>query len=173
MASRAVANFKYHQLRGIAAHRKKTFYNLVSPFLPDLACLAVSKLISSPNALHELCRLLGVAARDFLTQTLHLTLPPFVVHEQEIALQKIAEQVGFNIATLLVKHAAPVLTKTFLHPKADSIFAFIQGQVAKTNKQVEGHSIVQSCLLNLICELVSVLGDTEQLEGRDVSYRQP
>ncbi|KAH7105864.1 hypothetical protein BKA62DRAFT_809018 [Auriculariales sp. MPI-PUGE-AT-0066] len=159
------------QLRGIAAHKKKTFYSLVSPYLADLACFAASTLIISPVPLHELCRLLGLTPRDFFLQTLQHTLPSFTVQQQDIVLARIAEQVGSNVTTLLVKNAAAVLAQTFLSKDSEKIFAFVQHEVEKgSGKKVEAQSIVHSCLLLLVCELVSLLGDTELLEGREAVH---
>ncbi|EJD53664.1 hypothetical protein AURDEDRAFT_53550 [Auricularia subglabra TFB-10046 SS5] len=158
------------QLRNLAAYRKKSFYNIISPFLPEISCLVVSKLKAAPLMLVEFCQLLGLKPADFLTQTLQHTLPGLVHDLDAGTLEKLSADLGRSLPTLIVSNAHMILTRAFLSNNTDIVFEFILAllhQDANPKAQVKGDTFVRSCVLALVCELVCCLGDTDQMEGRD------
>lgn len=156
----------------MASHHKKSFYTLLSPFMPEIACLVVvAKLTDAPATLSEFCRILSIAPVDFIAQTLQYTLPALVVERDAAALATISQQIHRSVATLLLSNSHLVLARTFLSTDSDAVFEFVLTQLTKDadgGAVISGETLVRSCVLPLVCELVCCLGDTDQLEGRDV-----
>ncbi|KZW04164.1 hypothetical protein EXIGLDRAFT_758462 [Exidia glandulosa HHB12029] len=168
-----VRGLAHLQLRSIAAHYKKSMYSLISPFMPEISRLVVGKLTTSPATLIEFCRIASTSPMDFITQTLHHTLP-VIVHQRDAAtLARISQETSRSMPALLLgdSHLSVILRMAFMSNDSDEVLEFIIVQLTKDahgGETVRGETLVRSCILPLICELVCCLGDTAQLEGRDV-----
>ncbi|EIN10974.1 hypothetical protein PUNSTDRAFT_63830 [Punctularia strigosozonata HHB-11173 SS5] len=157
----------YTQLQVLAKCHNTTQYKLVAPYQSRIAPMLVSRICTDPSLIVETCRFLLTTPGSLIASTLAFTLPPIFAKGDLRVLEKVGEATGRKPSSL------------FLGDLQHSILAYIyllRGPV-QTNRALEfvlrvlkdaagGETInlrdvVKSCSMQLIAELVVVLGDAD------------
>jgi serine/threonine-protein kinase ATR len=156
------------QLRKIAQNRCKSPYNLIFPYMSDVAPLVVSRLCTHPLLLRETCQLFTMGQAGFLSMTLAHTLPHVVANRDAKVLQRIAEHVQEAPASLLVNHMELVLPHIFLlqdSSETEAALKFIAQTISSdaNGRKIHVDQIIKSCVVDLLTTLVISLGDDSEI----------
>jgi len=139
----------------------------VVPFL-------AARLCTHPSFLTELCRFLSISPADFLTLTLSRTLPYLFANCDSKALGEIAKELSRKPSSLFLKYSHDILAYVFLLSSDDQMkraIAFILKVLreAADNGTIAIHSVVTSCVVPLLAELVVAMGDEDPEKAKKVS----
>ena len=136
--------------------------NTIAPHL-------VRRIISEPDGLIEFCRFLAITVDAFLKLSLRYTLPPLLADGESKALVAIAQAV-FNdtrLSVLVFEQPARILSHVLMLQGI--------GQTTKTLKLISDTmkaelpdpqtfnlwTLIAGCMVNIIAELVTALGDED------------
>jgi serine/threonine-protein kinase ATR len=138
---------------------------MIAPFL-------VSRICSQPSLLAESCRFLCVSPSDFLTANLPRTLPYLFGHCDRKVLETIARDLSKKVSMLFLNHSHEILAYVFqlsATGQTAKALAFILQILndAADNVTIDAQSVVKSCVVPLLAELVIVMGD-ENAERAEV-----
>lgn len=146
------------------------------PYLDKIAPFIVSRVCSQPVLLLEYSRLVSVAPKDFMTITLPRTLPPIVASRDFKVLQKIAHDLSLKPSLMLLKHSHEILAHIFLLQNSSEtnkalhfIVQVLKEARADTTIDIDIQSVVKSCVVPLLAELVVKLGHEDPLVSQCVS----
>jgi serine/threonine-protein kinase ATR len=144
-------------------HHKTTPYGLLSQFMSDVAPYLVSRIYTQPNLLAEACRFLCQTTTDFLSTTLSSTLPVLFASCDARTLEQISKEVSRKTSHLFLSHSASILAYIFLLPDHDqstqALNFIVQVLIdAAESNNIDIQSIVKSCVVPLLTELIVVLG---------------
>lgn len=165
----------YTQLSKLARHHKKPPYALVLPFFPRVAPHIVLRKCTRPTLLAETCQFLSVRPRDFLSVTLPWTLPFVFANCDNRVLEEISTELEKTPASFFISHSHDILSFVFrLQGPGETRKAliFIVNVVAPESTMVDIKSIVGSCLVALLAELVVVLGDENEEHAASDALRK-
>ncbi|KAH8834205.1 hypothetical protein DL96DRAFT_1579811 [Flagelloscypha sp. PMI_526] len=151
----------YLQIQSISSTHNKKLYALVLPHLTLIApCI-----VMQPTVLHEFCLLSSLAPRDFLSTTLSRTLPGLFARVEENVLNFIKKEVGLNVGELFRRYPREILAEIFLVESEsqtkralDYLVKVFSKDSDSNGKRVGMEMIVKSSLVELLSELVAVLG---------------
>lgn len=153
------------QLSNLAKQHKKPPYALVLPFFPCIAPYVVLRKCTKPLLLTETCQFLSVRPRDFLSVTLSWTLPFIFANCEQRVLGEISAELEKSSASLFLGHTHDILSFVFrLQGPGETKKAldFIMNVVSPESATVDMKSIVGSCLVPLLSDLVVVLGSPNE-----------
>ncbi|KAI6024462.1 hypothetical protein EDC04DRAFT_2869391 [Pisolithus marmoratus] len=165
----------YTQLSKLARHHQKPPYALVLPFFPRVAPHVVLRKCTKPTLLAETCQFLSVRPRDFLSVTLPWTLPFVFANCDTKVLEEISTELEKTPASFFLSHSHDILSFVFrLQGPGETrkALAFIVNVVAPESTMVDIKSIVGSCLVPLLAELVVVLGDENEEHAASDALRK-
>ncbi|OBZ70466.1 Serine/threonine-protein kinase atr [Grifola frondosa] len=156
--------FEIKFLVALAKYHKKTPYSLVSPFMDHIAPYLVARLCTQAYLLSEFCRFISVSPGDFLSVTLNRTLPQLFASCDLKVLEAISAEIGQTPAYLLIDQTHHILAYVFRLPNVgqiNKVLAFILNilRSATRDDTIDTATLVRSCLVPLLGELVIVLGD--------------
>lgn len=129
----------------------------IAPFL-------VSRIHSVPGLLVEYCRLVGMNPADFINITLPKTLPSLVGNRDRRALETIAKHLKTKLSYLLLKNSHEILAHVFLLSTAsetNTALAFVVQILSEEQREasIDLHSVVKSCVVPLLAEIVITMGN--------------
>jgi serine/threonine-protein kinase ATR len=155
------------QLLAVAKSHGKSPYTLVAPYLSLVAPLIVSRICSQPSLLAESCRFLCISPSEFLSVTLSRTLPHLFAWCEYKALETIARDLSKKISSLFLNYSHNILAFVFQLPgqgptqkSLDFILQVLRD--AADNVTIDVQSVVKSCVVPLLAELVIVMGDENE-----------
>lgn len=145
-------------------YHKKSPWGLVSPYLLQVAPHVVSCMCSQPSMLTETCHFLSVATSDFISTTLQHTLPPLFASCEIKVLEQVAHSTSTKVSSLFLNNSHDVLAHIFLlkgPAQTNKALSFILQllQNAADNESIDLQSVVKSCLVPLLAQLVIGMGD--------------
>ena len=116
------------------------------------------------SILTEACHFLSIIPPDFISATLHYTLPPLFASCDSKVLEQVAKHVNIKVSHLFLKRSADILAYIFLLKESthtDRALTFILQllRTAADNASIDMQSIVKSCLVPLLAQLVIAMGD--------------
>ncbi|KAE9410202.1 hypothetical protein BT96DRAFT_913020 [Gymnopus androsaceus JB14] len=163
-------------LAAVKSHNKTSAYPLLLPYMAKIAPFLVARMCSEPAILSETCRLMCISISDFLRTTMSKTLPSLFANQEYAVLEAIGKEVNHRPSTLFLHHCHEVLAHVFLLDSAkrtqvglNSIASLLSSAASsggqKTNVDIQG--VVKSCLIPLLAELVTSLGDRNQREEQN------
>lgn len=131
----------------------------VAPFL-------VSRICTHPSLLVESCRFLSVSPEDFISVTLNRTLPQLFASCETKVLDEISNETGKTLASLFINHSYAILAHVFCLQgpgQTHKVLLFILNilKEAAGDVAIDMTSVVRSCIVPLLAELVIVLGDDD------------
>lgn len=146
---------------------KKSPWALVSPHLSQVAPHLVSCMCSQPSMLTETCHFLSVATSDFISATLHHTLPPLFASCDIKVLEQVAHSTSAKVSSLFLNNSHDILAYIFLlkgPAQTNKALSFILALLRKAagNESIDVQSVVKSCLVPLLAQLVIGMGDENQ-----------
>jgi serine/threonine-protein kinase ATR len=164
---------------GLAKHHKRTPYALVSPYMHEVAPFVVSRMCTHPGLLRETCSFLSKDPADLISVTLPRTLPQLFATCELRVLREIAKDLGTKLSYLFLNHSHQILAHLFLLQgpgQTNRALSFVIKHLVEDtghNGKIDTHSIIHSCLVPLLVELVIVMGseDKEQAEMVCASFR--
>ncbi|KAF8165694.1 hypothetical protein B0H34DRAFT_690087 [Crassisporium funariophilum] len=151
------------QILAVTKHHNKTPYSLVLPFMDQIAPFIITRLSTHPDLIGEACRLMSIAPADFIAITLPRTLPQLFASCDQRVLEIIAKESSLKASSLLLKHSHGILAHIFLLPNQASTTKALNFVIKiltdATNSSIDVQSVVKSCVVPLLAELVVVMGD--------------
>ncbi|KAI0340807.1 hypothetical protein BDW22DRAFT_1397789 [Trametopsis cervina] len=164
----------YMQLCAVAKHHKKSHYNLFAPYMDRIAPFLASRICKHPSALVEGCRFLSVTPHDFLSVTLAHTLPQIFADQDRQSLEAIAAATQKRCHALFLAHESKILARAFMAPKPGqtrAILGFITAVLvdAAGGERIDIDSVLKSCLVQLIAELVMYMGDEDMVVAEAIN----
>ena len=146
-------------------------YKLIHPFHDQIAPFIIKRLHQQPDLLGQACQVMSIAPADFITITLPRTLPELFATCDQKFLDAITKTLSTKASTLLLKHSHSILAHIFLLPgqsaTTKALKFVIKVLTDATSSTIDIQSVVKSCVVPLLAELVVVLGD----ENRDVAQQ--
>lgn len=146
--------------------------------MDQVAPFAVQRLLSQPEIITETCNLLDTTPGNFVETSFHRILPDlFANGEQRILdaiLTLLPERRERTPANLFLVHPHSILAHIFLLPtqaQTNKGLNFVT-QVVRTaakSSTIDIQSVLKTCLVPLLAELVVVMGDVEETVARQVS----
>ncbi|KAG0703892.1 hypothetical protein DFH29DRAFT_981716 [Suillus ampliporus] len=157
----------YTQLLEIAKKQRKSPYVLVSPYISQVASFVVSRKCTNPTLIFETCRFLSVHPTDFISVTLSKTLPHLFANSEGKVLEDISKELGKTTPSLFLNHSHEILAHVYQqHGPAQTTrsLTFITNILsdAAAVGNIDIQSIVKSCVVPLLANLVVVLGDENE-----------
>ncbi|CAA7258548.1 unnamed protein product [Cyclocybe aegerita] len=150
----------------IAKYHNKTPYSLVLPYLDQAAPFIIQRLPMQPVLLTEACRLMSIAPADFIMITLPHTLPEVFATGDQKVLDAITKELSTRAPALLLKHSHTILAHIFMLRSQSATTKALNFVVKVVNdasrSKIDIQSIVKSCVVPLLAELVMVMGDDNQ-----------
>lgn len=152
-----------HKILAIAAHWRMAPYKLIHPYQDQIAPFVIKRLSTQPDILGEACRVMTIAPADFITITLPHTLPQIFASCDQKVLDQITKTLHIKASTLLLKHSHGILAHIFLLPSqaatTKALNFVIKVLTDATSSAIDIQSVVKSCVVPLLAELVVVMGD--------------
>ncbi|KAJ4479010.1 hypothetical protein J3R30DRAFT_3881305 [Lentinula aciculospora] len=161
----------YMQIMTAAKNHKKTSaYPLLLPYMDKIAPFLVSRMCLQPTMISETCRLMCISVTDFLRTTLAKTLPALFASREQAVLEAIAKELGQTPSSMFLHNSHRILAHVYrLDQGTQLALDFItkilsSAAVAQKGKMttVDAQSITKSCIIPLLAELVTSLGDHNQ-----------
>lgn len=152
----------------VAKYHKKTPYTLILPFMDTVSPFLISRMCTQPLLLMEACRLMSVVPSDFISITLPRTLPQLFANCELKTIEAIAKDLSTKPSSLLLKHSPEILAHVFLLSgtgpthKALTFIVKVLTDATQHTVSIDIQSVVKSCIVPLLAELVIVMGDENQ-----------
>jgi serine/threonine-protein kinase ATR len=130
--------------------------------MDQIAPFIITRFSSQPDLLGEACRVMSIAPIDFIGITLPRTLPELFASCDQRVLELIAKELSTKASSLLLKHSHGILAHIFLSNQATTTKALnfvIKVLTDATSSVIDIQSVVKSCVVPLLAELVIVMGD--------------
>ncbi|KAK7062299.1 Serine/threonine-protein kinase atr [Favolaschia claudopus] len=156
----------YMQIIAAAEHHKKSVMALLLPYFDQIAPFLVLRMCTQPELLVESCRMMHAAPEDFLSTTLPRTLPHLFAACDVRVIEAIGKALNSKPSTLLLNNSAEILAHLFLlrgpgqTKKAMSCLLNVLMDSAN-QKGIDTQSVVKSSIVQLIAQLVIVMGDED------------
>ncbi|KAJ7156082.1 hypothetical protein C8R43DRAFT_884346 [Mycena crocata] len=152
------------QIIAVAEHHSKSVMAVMLPYFDQIAPFLILRMCTQPQLLVEACRIMYVVPEDFISTTLARTLPHLFAACEVRVIEAIGKALNAKPSTLLLNHSADILAHLFLlrgpgqTNKAMSCLLDVLMDSAN-QKGIDTHSVVKSSIVQLIAQLVIVLGD--------------
>ncbi|CAE7142760.1 unnamed protein product [Rhizoctonia solani] len=168
-----IKGLAYAQILELASFLNKAPFQLLSPYFKQITPLIVDRLSTSSSALHDVCQLLTVSPRDFLTYTRASALAAAIRSCNRAVIDVIAGHVEQSTGALLLENAQEYLTEILLTGDEasvrrsmsflcrDVLNEIIQRRTRKADGMTEAR-LLGSCGAPLIGELVIQLGSEDK-----------
>ncbi|PPQ63137.1 hypothetical protein CVT24_005777 [Panaeolus cyanescens] len=181
-ANPVVKGSAYIQIHALCKLHKKVPYSLVLPYLNQIIPFIVQRLPAQPEILADTCSLLNISKEHLLSISLPLTLPDLFANSEQKVLDSIRKEVNAlrrdtdssrkeeeaTTAHLFFNHSHKILARIFMSQSQAStnkglsfVIQVVKSEVASSTIDIQ--SIVKSCLVPLLAELVVVLGGEETI----------
>ncbi|KAJ7849841.1 hypothetical protein B0H14DRAFT_3085988 [Mycena olivaceomarginata] len=146
------------QIIAVAEHHNKSVMAVMLPYFDQIAPFLVLRMCTHPELLAESCRIMHVSPQDFISTTLPRTLPHLFAACEVRVIEAIGNALNSKPSTLLLNHSADILAHLFLLRGP--------GQTDKAmttllDKGIDTQSVVKSSIVQLIAQLVIVMGDED------------
>ncbi|KAJ7771049.1 hypothetical protein DFH07DRAFT_734832 [Mycena maculata] len=158
------------QIIAVAEHHNKSVMAVMLPYFDQIAPFLILRMCTQPELLVEACRIMYVLPEDFISTTLARTLPHLFAACEVRVIEAIGKALNTKPSTLLLNHSADILAHLFLlrgpgqTNKALSCLLNVLMDSAN-QKEIDTHSVVKSSIVQLIAQLIIVMGD----ENSDVA----
>jgi len=169
-----LSSLRLWQILSLARYFQKAPYSLILPYLDQIAPFIIKRLPTQPDLLGEACRVMAIAPADFIVITLPRTLPSVFADCDRRVLDLITQELSTKASSLFIKHSHNILAYIFRLPdqpsttkalnfviqvltEATSSSVDVQNPI--TNSSIDILSVVKSCLVPMLAELVVVMGD--------------
>ncbi|KZT29389.1 hypothetical protein NEOLEDRAFT_1056118 [Neolentinus lepideus HHB14362 ss-1] len=153
----------YVQLLSLTQLKKRTPYSLISPYLGQIAPFLVSRILTEPTLLNESCRFMSISPTDFISTNLPRILPQLFATCNSKVLERIGRDLGKKPSNLFLNHSHDILAHIFLEDdfKTKAALDFIVNVLRKAAESatIDIQSVVKSCLIPLLADLIIVMGD--------------
>lgn len=131
-----------------------------------IAPYLVARICKQPLALTEGCRFLSITQHDFINVTLSYTLPQIFATRDKQCLEAISLATQKKSHALFIAHESKILARAFMAPKpgqTSAILNFITSVLtdAAGGGTIDIDSVLRSCLVNLLAELVVHMGNDD------------
>ncbi|KAF7294192.1 hypothetical protein HMN09_01147600 [Mycena chlorophos] len=155
------------QLIGIAEHYGKTLYAISLPHFDLIAPYLVLRLCSQQELIVEACKLMHTRPHDFIEVTLGKTMPSVLAQCDVRVIEAIAQILHVKPSVFLLRHKAEILSHLFLLPEkghTERSLGCLLGVLRDSAGQAEIglHIVVKSSIVELIAQLVIVLGHEDK-----------
>ncbi|KAJ2851932.1 hypothetical protein IWW36_000705 [Coemansia brasiliensis] len=167
---RAVA---MEQLLLVSQAQKQPLAQLLAYFAPQISCILASTLKSqNPSPSFAQCmQMLETSTAEFLDKHQARIVPYLFVSGNENALRAVAEILNTPLPVLCVNQAAPIFAQIFLmddqlmQQAMQRFVDLLSAESGLDQEQVEVNipSLLRSCLVNLVFNLVLALGDQDRV----------
>ncbi|KAJ7784096.1 hypothetical protein B0H16DRAFT_1296839 [Mycena metata] len=152
------------QIIAVAEHHKKSVMAVMLPYFDQIAPFLVLRMCTSPELLFEACRIMHVSPEDFISTTLPRTLPQLFAACEVKVIDAIGKALNVKPSTLLLNHSADILAHLFLlrgpGQTKNALACLLNVLTDSANqKSIDIHSVVKSSIVQLIAQLVIVMGD--------------
>ncbi|KAJ6486408.1 hypothetical protein C8R47DRAFT_1216527 [Mycena vitilis] len=156
----------YMQIMAVAAHHNKSVMAIMLPYFEKLAPFVVLKMCTQPELLVETCRAMHVSTDDFISTTLPRTLPKVFAGCEVRVIDAIGKALNSKPSTLLLPLCADILSEIFLlrgpGQTNKAMSCLLDVLMDSANQQgIDTHSVVKSSIVQLIAQLVIVMGDED------------
>ncbi|KAJ1308398.1 hypothetical protein OPQ81_004104 [Rhizoctonia solani] len=167
-----IKGLAYAQILELASFLNKAPFQLLSPYFKQITPLIVDRLSTSSSVLYDVCQLLTVSPRDFLTYTRASALAAAIKSRNRAVIDVIAGHIEQNTGALLLENAQEYLTEILLMGDEasvrksmsflcrDVLNEIIQRRTRKADGMTEAR-LLGSCGAPLIGELVIQLGSDD------------
>ncbi|KAJ6560264.1 hypothetical protein B0H19DRAFT_1146990 [Mycena capillaripes] len=154
------------QIIAVAEHHNKSVMAVMLPYFDQIAPFLVLRMCTQPELLLESCRIMHVVPEDFISTTLPRTLPHLFAACEVRVIEAIGKALNSKPSTLLLNNSPDILAHLFLlrgpgqTNKALSCLLDVLMDSAN-QKGIDIHSVVKSSIVQLIAQLVIVMGDED------------
>ena len=171
--------FTYYdaKLLSVARYRNQSPYLLVAPTFQSIAPFLISRLCDQPSLLPEACRFISIRPHYFIVRNLRRTLPILFAEAQGKVLNAIAQETGQKLSTLFLNHSHEILARILrIQAPAHStkalqfIIDILREAAGDSRGSIDIPSVIRSCIIPLLAELVICLGDDNVDEVSAVSH---
>lgn len=127
-----------------------------------------------PSMLAEACHFLSVTPSDFIAATLHHTLPPLFANCEIKVLEQVAKAASKKVSYLFLNQSHDILAYVFLlegSTRTNQALTFILQLLrnAADTASIDMQSVVKSCLVPLLAQLVVGMGNEDPSKAELVS----
>lgn len=133
--------------------------------MSQIAPKLVSRLGTQPTVLAEVCKFLSVSQGAFISVTLNHTLPHLFADRDHRTLEAIGNELREKPSLLFINYAPTILAHAFLLPpgQTNAVLSFVVHVLRETSgaSSIDIPSVVRSCIMNLLAELVIVMGQED------------
>lgn len=146
----------------IVKKHNKTPYSMIQPYLDQVAPFLLSRMCSQPVLFNEACRAIAIQPNQFIMSNLARALPQLFADCESTVIQAVAKELKTKPSTLFVKHSHKILAHVFLQQgQAKKSLNFILKTLTTDSQgaSIDSVSVVKSCLVPLLAELVISLGE--------------
>lgn len=147
--------------------------------MDQVAPYVIKELPLQPHFLRETCRIMSIAPDDFILISLPRTLPELFATCDQKVIDAIAKELETKVSTLLIQHSPGILARVFLLPSQASTTKALNFIIktltaaapsSASSSPIDVQSVVKSCLIPLLAELVVVLGDEHTGTAQQVHH---
>ncbi|KAJ6515319.1 hypothetical protein C8R45DRAFT_1139488, partial [Mycena sanguinolenta] len=154
------------QIIGVAKHHNKSVMAVMLPYFDQIAPFLVLRMCTQPELLVESCRIMHVSPEDFVSTTLPRTLPHLFAACEVRVIEAIGKALNSKPSTLLLNHSADILAHLFLlrgPGQTNKAMACLLNVLmdSANRKSIDTLSVVKSSIVQLIAQLVIVMGDED------------
>ncbi|KAF8622078.1 hypothetical protein AX15_007222 [Amanita polypyramis BW_CC] len=156
---RGLASVKFFS---IVKKHNKTPYSMIQPYLDQIAPYLISRICTQPALFHEACRAMSTTPNQFIVSNLARALPQLFVDQDEVALETVSKHLKTKPSILFLQHSHKILAQVFLQQRqTKKALNFILKTLIAGSQgaSIDISSVVGSCKLPLLVELVVNLGD--------------
>lgn len=118
-------------------------------------------MCSHPALLEETCRAIAILPSQFIRSNLPRILPQLFANCEKAVLETISKELGTKLSILFVSHSHKILAYVFLQrDQTRKALQFILKtlEMASQGASIDAVSVIKSCLIPLLTELVIKLG---------------
>lgn len=162
----------------MAEHHNKSVMAVMLPHFDQIAPFLVLRMCTQPALLRESCRIMHMVQEDFISTTLPRTLPHLFAACEVRVIETIGTMLNSKPSTLLLNNSPEILAHLFLlrgpgqTNKALSCLLDVLTDSAN-QKGIDIPSVVKSSIMQLLAQLVIVLGDEDPERANSVSWFNP
>ncbi|KAG8747053.1 serine/threonine-protein kinase M1 [Ceratobasidium sp. 414] len=151
----------------------KAPFQLLSPYFKLITPLIVDKLLTSPGILSDVCQVLAVTPRDFLTYTKVPALLAAIKSSNRAVIEALAGHIERNPGALLLDNAEEYLPEIlFMEDEAaarkamswlcrNALDEYLRRRTGKAGQMTESR-LLKTCVAPLLGELVMRLGSEDE-----------
>ncbi|TPX33900.1 hypothetical protein SmJEL517_g03296 [Synchytrium microbalum] len=153
------------QVRALATRRKQSPWSLMFPHLPKLALRIAQLIKAQPRIGYEACLVFASSEKDFFQKMIPQLLPQLVLANDVDTMTHIAKILDKEVFIMCVNETHHILAHMFLNHSESSVVQrsldwFLDMlRAGLGDVQITLESLMRSCLLALVAELVVECGD--------------